>query len=251
MKDYYCHIKAEFIKVRHSWILFLHFIIPIIGLIAFLSYYRFSSWSSFTKLEGYIQVLTIAFPFLTGIIAAMAIEQEWTTGHYFNCLIGKKKYMNLLSKISMLMLLGLGALIIALLGFYLGFTVILKQSTEGFSTYIQLIGILFISQIFGYFLHIIVSFRYGSGASIGLGIVESLITALFLTSLGDRLWRWVPCSWGARLCDNYILEVEKKLYHAVYIREFREGLFLCVVTTMFFAVIGVLWYNRFEGRKGE
>ena len=37
-------------------------------------------------------------------------------------------------------------------------------------------------------LHLFVSFQFGKGASIGLGIVEALLVALLLTGLGDRIW---------------------------------------------------------------
>jgi ABC-2 type transport system permease protein len=47
MKEFTQNIKAEFKKVRHTPFILIHLLIPLIGLILFLTYYQYSIWSRF------------------------------------------------------------------------------------------------------------------------------------------------------------------------------------------------------------
>ena len=83
---------------------------------------------------------------------------------------------------------------------------ILKQNVLPPNFYIKIVLIIFLSQIFLYIFHLWLSIRFGSGASIGIGIFESLIAGLFITGLGDGIWQYVPCSFAVRFCDNFFIK---------------------------------------------
>ena len=51
----------------------------------------------------------------------------------------------------------------------------------------------------------LVVFYFGKGASIGIGIIGSLISALMLTGLGDGIWQVIPWAYSMRLSSYFIL----------------------------------------------
>jgi len=59
--------------------------------------------------------------------------------------------------------------------------------------------LLIVSTVILYLLHLVIAFLFDSGATIGLGIFEVLVSALLLTGLGDSIWQFVPAAWPARL----------------------------------------------------
>lgn len=249
MKTFLRLITADFQKIRRSPLHWIHIVIPMLTVILFLSYYSFSRASSPGKVGGYMEVLAIAFPLLIGIISANAVEQEALAGHFQELLMARYKLMSFFSKVCMLLLLAFGSLLIAVGGFAFGFQFLLHQNIFSTNFYGKMILILFSSQIFLYLLHILCSFRFGSGASIGLGIAESLVAALMLTGLGDGIWRWIPCSWGARLCNYYMLWNTNNSGISIFMKEFQSGALICFIMTVLLFFISSFWFYYFEGRN--
>lgn len=251
MKTFLRLIRGDFQKIRRSPLYCIHIVIPMLMVILFLSYYSFSRASSPGKVGGYIEVLAIGFPLLIGIISANAVEQEALAGRFQELLMAKYKLMTFFSKVCMLLLMAFGALIAAVGGFAFGFQFLLHQNMFSTNFYAKMTLILFFSQIFLYLLHILCSFRFGSGASIGLGIAESLVAALMLTGLGDGIWKWIPCSWGARLCNSYMLWSTNNSGISIFMKEFQSGALICFIVTALLFFISSFWFHYFEGRNGN
>lgn len=251
MKTFFRFMRADFRKIRHTPMLWIHIVVPILTVTVFLSYYSFSTGSSIGKVEGYMEALSIAFPLLIGILSAMAVEQEASAGHFQELLIAKYKLMSFFSKVCTLLLLGFGSLFITVGGFAFGFKFLLHQNLFSSSFYGKMILILFFSQIFLYLLHILCSFRFGSGASIGLGIAESLVAALMLTGLGEGIWMWIPCGWGVRLCDYYIAWNTNNGGISILMKEFKSGASICFVMTVLLLLSSFIWFHYFEGRNED
>ncbi|WP_346888863.1 lantibiotic immunity ABC transporter MutG family permease subunit [Clostridium sp. UBA1056] len=251
MKTFFRFMRADFQKIRHTPMLWIHIVVPILTVTVFLSYYSFSTASSFGKVGGYMEALAIAFPLLIGILSAMAVEQEASAGHFQELLIAKYKLMSFFSKVCTLLLLGFGSLFITVGGFAFGFKFLLHQNLFSSNFYGKMILILFFSQIFLYLLHILCSFRFGSGASIGLGIAESLVAALMLTGLGEGIWMWIPCGWGVRFSDYYISWNTNNGGISILMEEFQSGALICFVMTVLLLLSSFIWFHYFEGRNED
>ena len=74
--------KAEYQKCKHSILLYMHSLIPIICAVVFVGYYCISRWEPTTKISAYLEVLAVAFPFLIGIIVGQVVQIENQAGHY-------------------------------------------------------------------------------------------------------------------------------------------------------------------------
>ncbi|MHC1685078.1 MAG: lantibiotic immunity ABC transporter MutG family permease subunit [Clostridiaceae bacterium] len=242
-------IRADFIKMKHTSFYWIHILVPLLGAIMFLSYYSFSSFDTTSKVEAYLQIVTIAFPMLIGIVCPIVVEQEALAGRFKEVLLsqyGREK--TLISKVFILLFSGFIALVFAIGFFSLGFQYVLNQNMLPLRFYIGIILVIFGSGVFLYLFHIWLSFIIGSGASIGIGIFESLFAALLITGLGERVWQWIPCGWGARLCQYSFTDW---IYRGELINQssiVSEGVRNAIVGTVLLWIFLSIWFNFYEGR---
>lgn len=198
-------LKADIVKLKSTQMIWIHLYIPALGLIMFLSYYSYTLWNSSSKVSAYLQVLCIVFPILIGIITSMASDQEYIAGGFQNILASSEiKCLSFISKYTLFLLLGLLNTILSVIGFYIGFSFIENDIFPFTMMYLAVVGILIGSNIFEYILHFFSSLRFSKGVSIGVGIVESLISSLFVTGMGDGRWAFTPCSWSIRFIDSLL-----------------------------------------------
>ncbi|WP_368487776.1 lantibiotic immunity ABC transporter MutG family permease subunit [Clostridium sp. BJN0013] len=244
-------VRADFQKIRHTAIVWIHIVIPILIPMLFLGYYTSSpsTIDNVSKVSLYIQVLTMGFPLIIGIVCAMVVEQEADAGNFQELLMARHKLLSFFSKLVMLLIMGVGSLTIAvgILGFGLEF--LIHKNAFDAIFYGKIIFILLFCEIFLYLLHLLCSFIFGTGASIGLGIGESLISALMLTGLGDIFGKWFPCSWGSRILDSYISLKIDNGKNLLVLSEFQIVVYICVTSTIMLFLISFLWYKYFEGRS--
>lgn len=248
-------IRSDFYKVRHTAIAWIHIIVPILISLLFVAYYASSTATvnNVSKLVLYTQVLSIGFPLIIGIVCGMVVEQEVDAGNFQELLMLKHKLLGFLSKICMMLLMAFFSVVIAVGIFGLGLSILSHKSVFSAYFYGKIILILLFSQIFLYILHILCSFRFGAGASIGLGIAESLVAALMVTGLGDLVGRWLPCSFGGRIIQDYIIlnntNIISGKFQKLYVNEFSTAIYICVIATTVLFLISLLWYKYFEGRS--
>lgn len=243
-------VKADFIKMKNSPFYWIHVCMPIIGIVMFLWYYSFSRLNVLSKIEAYAQAVSIVFPILIGIVCSMVVEQEAMTGGFKEMLgtaYGKQR--SLFSKIVLLLVLGFISTSITVGGFFIGFQYILQQNVLHITSYGNIILIIFGSQIFLYLFHIWLSFLWGSGASIGVGIFESLFSALIITGLGDGIWQWIPCGWSIRFCDYFFIKWYNLDMITKQASEANLGIRNSILVTILFGLFLAIWFNSYEGRK--
>ncbi|APM38667.1 lantibiotic immunity ABC transporter MutG family permease subunit [Clostridium kluyveri] len=252
-------IKSDFYKIRRTAMFWIHIIVPILISLLFVAYYGTSTAAvdNVSKMGLYMQILSVGFPLIIGIVCAMDVEQEYDAGNFQGLLMSEHKLLSFSSKICMLLFMAFFSLIIAIGIFVLGLEFLVHKDVFNFYIYGNIILILLFSQIFLYILHLLLSFCFGTGVSIGLGIAESLVSALMLTGLGDVIGKWIPCSWGGRIIQNYIIlnsdvyDINVLLYkfQGLYMNEFKLGIYICGIATIILFLLSLIWYNYFEGRS--
>lgn len=258
MLTFFRLMKADFMKMKRTPFYWIHIVMPIIGVTTFLVYYSFTSLNTVTKVNLYLDALVITFPVLIGIICSMVVQQEAVAGK-FKEMIGTRygKSKCLLGKILILLCTGFLSFTLAVGAFYIGFQYLLKQNSLQFSFYANIILIIFWCQIFIYLFHLWLSINFGSGASVGIGIFESLVSALFITGLGDGIWQWIPCGWGIKICNNFFIketnsaDIFNKIADInVWSSNSMIGIRNSVIFTIFFGVFLLIWFEFYES-NGE
>lgn len=201
-------IWAEFMKMKHTCFYWLHLAIPILAAFVFLLYYGTTGYNSESEIVGYVQALSIAFPFIVSLVCSIAMETEEKAARYYH-LFGNQKSRVTCFLAKYIMLLGMGAFstVLAVMVFALGYQYILKMKGLPYVAYFVIILILVGSICILYLFHLLLDLYLGKGVSLMVGGVESLIAALFLTGLGDRVWSFVPCSYGVRFISCYLLKL--------------------------------------------
>lgn len=263
MRMLFNYIRADFMKTKRLSILIAHIAIPIGIATAFLAYYAYVPWDGYTKVVTYYYVLGAGFPTLIGLFCAMSAEQELSAGSFQNMLSVSKRPMAFFSKLLMLMLLGASAVLLASAMFGMGYFFFLGQQYIYYSFYIGAAFILTGSNIFLYVLHLFLALRFNKGVTIGLGIVESLLSVLLLTRLGDSIWIFIPVAWSSRLVTIFLQRIGTYdiISPAPAVRtagiaeqlltEGREALVICaVITVVGISAFGV-WAYRWDGICGN
>jgi ABC-2 type transport system permease protein len=223
--------------------LWIHILIPLAVAILFIAYYSVTLWKKEAKISGYFEVIGISFPVVIGLICSKAIDQEGQAGNFQTMLCGiKSRAATYSSKLIVMLLLGILSVTLAVGVFAIGF------KTVPTFMYLKAAGLLIAGSVFLYILHLFVSLQYGRGASIGLGIMETLISALSLTGLGDGRWYYIPCAWSARLCDNLVY-IWLNPAKAIGYEEIEKCLIIAIPATIVVFILSLFWFRKWEGRK--
>ena len=229
MPSFINYIKIDFYKFYHSKIIKVHFIIPVLAMIPFLSYYSVSPWNELDK----------------AIILNMVYEQEECGGFQYFLTTPNKKYLPHFSKLISIIILGLVSTLIAILGFGIMFYIMGNDSIE-ISFYYKETLIVFSSNILLYMIQYLVVFYFGKGASIGIGIIGSLISALMLTGLGDGIWQVIPWAYSMRLSSYFILYKENIL---IQNSEIIQGIFIMIIFIAITFISQLIFSNHWEGNR--
>jgi ABC-2 type transport system permease protein len=92
----------------------------------------------------------------------------------------------------------------------------------------------------------LVVFSLGKGASIGIGIIGSLVSALMLTGIGDGIWRVIPWGYSMRLSYYFVLYNANILIQK---DEIIQGIFIMIIFIAIIFISQLIFSNRWEGRR--
>lgn len=237
-------IKAEFAKCRHSALLYIHILVPLLGAVVFAGYFRISGWDVQTNISAYLEILAVAFPFLIGIIVGMVVQLENQAGHW-QLMLGTipSRSVAYIGKISFLMIGAIGAEALAL-----GCFAVIYQEAP-LTIYLQA-GILMILAVFPlYLVHLFVGMWFGKGASMGLGIAGSLVAALMITGLGDAVWKYNLWAWGVRFMDYTVLSWSNSDVFNLVCHDFIIGIVIALFSSLLLFLLSSIWFRSWEGCK--
>ena len=236
--------RAEFVKSRHSAILYIHIVLPVLCAVVFAGYYHISGWGVSAKISAYLEALAISIPFLIGIILGQALQIEHMAGDY-QLMLGTipSRNASFLGKLVFLMCFFFGAVILAL------GTFALLYPAAPLCLYGKALFLLLLTAFPLYVIHLYVGMRFGNGATLGLGIAGSLLSALMITGLGDTVWKAVPWAWSVRAMDFVVLSLDNPRFYLSLQAEFAIGMTVCACSSVCLLAACLLWFRRWDGGK--
>lgn len=246
-------LLAEFQKTKRLPIRIMHLAIPVGVAVVFSAYYMYAPWNPNEKVAAYFQILGIGFPFLIGLFCAMTSEQEQNAGGFQEMLAVPGRINAFWGKLLLLMLMGLLSVCFASLLFGAGCpkkvqSVLFVDYRQAFLFYTKSALLLWGSSLFLYIMHLFLALRFNKSSSMVLGIVESLVSALFLTGMGDGIWMFVPASWASRMVTGLLLMESGKNFPW---GEFKAAMGICVLLTVVGEVCFSIWCCRWEGKSSS
>lgn len=245
MKELARYVRAEFQKTAHGPVRAAHAAIPVGIAAVFLLYSSAVDWNVQTKTEAYYQLLGMGFPFLIGLFCALLAEQESAAGAFQNMLCARKRPAAFFGKLLLLVLFGTGAVLLAAALFGAG--LLCFGAAVPAARYLLAALVLLGGNLFLYVLHLMLALRFGTGVTVGLGLVESLFAALLCTGMGEGVWAFVPAAWGTRLV-TYFLRGQGICAPGT---DVRLAVCLCAAATLGGCAAFGLWACRFDGAGGS
>ena len=242
-------LHADFIKIKRRPVLWIHLLVPVVGILFVLLESKLTKSSSASDALTCLGLIGAAFPVLIGVVCSMIADQEAEAGSFQQLLTAPFRPTPFLSLAVMLLLFGFGAELLTAFGFEAVSALFLHQAPFGPGYYWSGVLLLFVCNIFLYFLHLFLSLRFNKGVSIGVGIFESLLSALLMTGLGEGIWPMIPCGWGLHFLRFFGIQAGGAALPAG--GGFQIGAAACVVETLLMIVFSVLWCLRWEGKKTE
>ena len=232
-------IKEDFyksVKLR-SWML-LHLIVPLSGVIFFNLYYLNFSWSEYSKVTGYVQCAAMLFPILSAISVSMIYQSEMDCGKFEG--IMSVPCGRIIINLSKFLIMVYSSLI-AIAGFGAVFNA-LGHNEFSILFYINISLILIFLNFPVYMIQYLVSFSLGRGASLGVGIIGTILSGFMYTGLGDMIWSLIPYSYGIRIISYIIHNInDLEVYKLIDVAS----------VSLVIVVVFILWSESWHGGIGR
>lgn len=248
MKEFAGQLKSSSYRMRHSLFYLAHVLIPAAGVLLYFLYTLVRPAGLEGHLTAYMTLLAMAYPAVAGVVTAMVTEREARAGGMQNILMAPSRTRVLSCELVLLLLAGLLAAAIAVFGFGM------VMSLAGYGTidsgkYICLTFILWAGNFPVYLVHLFLGIRFGEGLTMGVGVAETVISAVMFTGLGDGVWYYWWPSYGMRFSTLYLTAKSEGM--GKIFNEFTLGGICYLVISVVFLMSIFLWFERFQGRKEE
>lgn len=249
MKYFFRVIYSDLYKVLHTRLLWIHLFVPLLGIVLAGGYLLQSSWEETEKIMAYVQLVSIAFPFMITVVVTMLFEAEAAAGKFQNVLLVPcSKMLSHTGNLFSLFMFGMFAGVFAMSGFGVAAKVTGLRSMSLF--FYGITGVyLFITNIAVYFLQYMICFIWGKSISMGVGITGTLLSAMLMYGMGDSIWKWCPYSYGIRCISYFLYRILKPELYVYMAKENRTGIFdVGIVTAGLFALF-LVWSLRWQGTR--
>ncbi len=242
-------IRTEFLKMRHTLLYPLSIAIPLLASGLFLLYYRFAGWSEQAQISGYMELAGMALPFLVSVLCAGNIRLE--EQNHFQVFLGSypHKWNGLAVKGLALAGLCLSSISSGVFLFGTGYRVLLGKEGLSASWYLWMILVLFLGSVPLYLEHLFWNLQFSGTISQCVGVSQSLLSALFLTGLGEGRWKFFPCTWSARGVMLLCGRIAQNKTDSFFFDLKETGWVICPLLFVLLCAIIGLWFHFYEGRQ--
>lgn len=253
-------LSSEWLRTKRTAIRWLTFCMPVFFSLCAVAYLvgRTGGTEEFA-FEGFFTLWTVfIIPLGVGILAGFVVHEEEPAGNFngFLCFaISRTKLY--LGKFLLLLFCLTACTMTAALILCIGMEIWMPAGAHIWlfmvAALLAIVGLLPLLAV-----HLGISFMCGMGASIGISMGGILMAALLgLTGPGSKVWPFVPWTWPIKLGmlpGSYFLKETVNASTSRIISETMHTAFIglvAVVVGLGVSLIGgIIWFNRWEGRKG-
>lgn len=235
--------------MRRSGLYPIHVLSPVIAGSAAFVYFVFSGWDAYDRGSLYIQLLGIVYPLVISIVCAKNAELE-EQGHFQTmlgmgagrCKVLAAKWLTMEGCILASLLLAVGLLSAGEFFFW-------HQQEAAFKD-LQMGAVLWGYGAVLCLEHLCLNLRFSRALSMGISVVQLLISALFLTGIGDGRWQWFPGTWTAAGSARYLQLLWENADGGA--GAFVTQMGVCLLSGGAICAIIFVWFRHFEARtKGQ
>lgn len=252
MLQFYRCLLGEFKKRKRSLFLLLHLGIPLILPCSLVMYFlsRNNSINSEVSYFIFFELIGIGTPVIISIICGMVADSENEAGHFQNMFgIIQSKTITFMSQTTMMIVSYSTAIFLTISIYFLVLKFLIGVNGIHFTLY-YLTGIIFIvASIFQYFFYQVIGYKYGIGITSICGFGGLIIAALSLTTIGDKVWGFLPWAWANRFSEKlteYWKTTDITLFNNPM---FVTGGYFLIFSTIGMTALSIVWINNWTGRK--
>lgn len=253
---------TEWHKTKRTPIRWVTFLVPIFFAAIIVWYFSVKTITTETEIsifQVFFEVWTaLVIPLGAGLISGLMVYQEELAGS-FRGFLGSKLSPKVLylGKLTMLILLALISTLFAVLILLIGLSFILNIHIA-WPIFILSAIIAILSALPLLVFHLWISFSWGMSSSIGIASGGILIAALMATSLGNRIWQFVPWAWPVRLTRltgayllylPYLNSSPEMITLGLMINKGIKVLITSLALFVILLVGSLIWIERWEGRR--
>lgn len=239
-------IKSEIYKIKGTWLPWIHIVLPIAYSLLFYLALKTTGLKNFEEsdiVQTYFVLLGAIIPLICSFISSKVVDME----------MGAGKFQVLLSTTKSRTKAYIGKLLVLELGFVisLSLAVLIFAILTGYQNILDWIiefFLILISSLSLYMIHLWVSIELSSGASIGLGFLETMIALLSMTAIGDSIWYFIPCTWSSRLPAMYIT-MSKVSDPSYFYKELSIWSFVSLFIILILFISSIIWFNKWDGKS--
>ncbi len=257
-------LSSEWLKTKRTAVRWLTFCMPVVYGLLIIGYVALRGIDENTQMlvfqsffEGWTAFI---IPLGAGILSGFIVHQEELAGSFNGFLSSKVSRHSLyLGKLSILILTMTASTFIATVVLCVGLNVVFPGVLIGWPIFIAAAILVVIGTIPLLALHLWASFAWGMGASIGISIGGLLMAALVgATSLGNKIWQFIPWAGPVRLAKQagaYLqftpdMQVAPEIISSGFVlNQLATGLVAVAVCLVAALIGGIVWFNKWEGRK--
>lgn len=238
-------MRSDWLKTRRTPIRWAVIAVPAGYALLLLWYFsrsRLTPELPFKMYSAFFEGWTVFLPLAAGMLTGLLCLQEEQAGS-FSALLGSTVSRSVMYTARLLLLIAITAgsvlfsLTILVLGMRTGLGIETMDAGMFYEGALLAIG----GSLPQIALHLWLSFAFGLGVSVGVGGAGLLMAAIIgATSVGDPIWQAVPWAWPVRLALHPIVPVV-----------LAEGLLPVFLLFAVLAVLGTVWFHRWEGHKHE
>ncbi|EPH09444.1 lantibiotic immunity ABC transporter MutG family permease subunit [Facklamia hominis] len=239
-------IKSEIYKIKGTWLPWIHIVLPIAYSLLFYVALKTTGLKNFEErdiIQTYFVLLGAVMPIILSLISSKVVDMEMSAGK-FQVLLSTTKSRSK-AYIGKLLVLELGFVISLALAIII-FAILTRY--QNISDWLIEFFLILISSLSLYMIHLWVSIVLSSGASIGLGFLETMFALLSMTVIGDNIWYFIPCSWASRLPAMYIT-MNKALNPSYFYKELRLWSLTASLIILILFISSIFWFNRWDGES--
>ena len=229
-------VRAELLKMKHTFLIPFHVAVPVIIAGFMLFYYRGTIGNPMGQTMAYFELIGIGLPFVVSIVCAgnIGLEEQ----NHFQVFLGNYKVKGKGFVVKGVVLFGMGVLAIfgAAVLFAAGYHFLLGKEGIGMR-YVRLTGTLIFGSVPLYLEHLFLNLIFPKTVSQCVGVAQSVVSALFLNGLGEGRWQFFQATWsarGIRYCNDPV--------------NGKRVLFCLLLLFLMCVIIGV-WFHKYEGRQ--
>ena len=247
-------LSSDWLKTKRTAYRAIAFLLPpalTLVMLWYLSVHRRTPAFQANAYALFFDLWTILVPLLAGLLAGILGSQEEQAGNFGGLLGTSIPRISILSgKLLLLILTTAADLFASVLLFSAGLAIFLHVSDLQIAVFLEGVLLAILGSLALYVFHLWLSFAFGLGASVSVGGAGFLIAAVCgITSAGDRIWRFLPWTWPARLSQIPEALLVRSDRSQTLWPEIGRGALPALLLFLLSAACAVVWFDRWEGRK--